>query len=416
MEKLLNAVSNNWRAALLAVFVVALLVRGVFVFTLQDGYYFPDSEIYSKAALNLLNHGALGEAYNRPPAYPVFLAAIYLFFGESIFAVRMVESVLGGLLAVMIALIGRRIGGAAVGALSGLLWSIYPLAIFIAGLMYPTGILTALLALGLLCFLPYAQRGEFSRGRLFAAGVLWGLGALAKPTLIATLGAVGLWVLLWGGGRRLAAVALLGLGSALVLVPWGIRDYYTYDRLVIVEPRAVQHLPRMRSADSELREQRVQAIAQYPGEYVFRIVQEFISFWRVTPNRIAMAKPGFREKWHENHPRVVRETIFTTGNLINAVSLLSTGPIFLFAIVGTLAMFFERRRRDLLLLWAVILSFAVTYSFFFAQTRFRIPVEPYIVILGAYGLVKSWEMLAARFARNKVRGSTFEVRSERFEI
>jgi hypothetical protein len=57
------------------------------------------------------------------------------------------------------------------------------------------------------------------------------------------------------------------------------------------------------------------------------------------------------------------------------------------------------------------------YSAFYTKTRYRIPIEPYIVILSAYGIKKTWDLLAARFAYNmrwaeveaagEVRGSKF---------
>ena len=75
--------------------------------------------------------------------------------------------------------------------------------------------------------------------------------------------------------------------------------------------------------------------------------------------------------------------------------------------MGTAAMYFLReRRRDLLLLWSVILSFAVGYSAFYAKTRYRIPIEPYIVILSAYGLRHSWLLVAARFRNTRIMLNT----------
>jgi hypothetical protein len=85
--------------------------------------------------------------------------------------------------------------------------------------------------------------------------------------------------------------------------------------------------------------------------------------------------------------------------------MLSTGPLFIFAIIGTVAMCLEPARRHyLVLLWAIILSFAAVYSLFYAKTRYRIPIEPYITILSAYGLRKTWLLVAAHFAhRSKVQ-------------
>ena len=397
MNSLLPSVSKNWRRTLLSIFIGALLIRGGFVLILQDGFYFPDSIEYSGAALNLLMGGELGEAYNRPPAYPVFLAAIYVLFGEHILAVRMVESVMSALLAVIVTLIGKRIGGQTVGAIAGILWSIYPLGVFIVGVLYPTNLLTVLLAGGVLCFLPDSQQ-EFSPKRLFAAGVLWGLAALTIPVVLATIGVIGLWLLYWVRVNRLRLLSLLFLGSALVVLPWAIRDFYVYDRVVLVDPRVVQHLPRMRSVEGELQSRKVEAILNYPGEFAARFAGQFLHFWQLFPDRMAMDRPEYREQWHEKDQRVIKDTILTANDLINAVSLLSTGPLFLFAVIGTLAMCVEqKRRRDVWLLWALIPSFAVVYSMFVTRTRYRIPIEPYITILSAYGLKMAWSIVAARF-------------------
>jgi 4-amino-4-deoxy-L-arabinose transferase-like glycosyltransferase len=311
----------------------------------------------------------------------------------------MVESVMGAFLAVVIALIGRRIGGEVVGALAGILWSIYPLGVFIAGLVYPTTLLTMLLACGLLCFLPYSDQ-KLSPKRVFVAGVVWGLAALTTPVVIATIGAVSIWMMCWGRGNRVLLVALLLLGSALTVVPWIIRDFYVYDRLVVVEPRVVEHLPHMADkTQNNVPEKKIEAILKHPRVFAERYAREFKRFWLPYPERLVMDWPTVREKAHESDGRIVKDTVFTKNILINAVGIFSTGPLFLFAIIGTAAMWFQReQRRDLALLWAIILSFAAVYSIFYAKMRYRIPVEPYIIILSAYGIKKTWDLVAARFA------------------
>jgi 4-amino-4-deoxy-L-arabinose transferase-like glycosyltransferase len=389
-------VFRNWRLTLLSIFIVALLIRSGFVLTLQNGFYFPDSVEYSQGAVNLLANGELGESYHRPPGYPVFLAGIYLFFGESILAVRMVESLMGALLVVIIALIGRRVAGEVVGAIAGLLWSIYPIGVFITGLIYPTNLVTLLLACSILCLLPSANQ-EPTPKRFFFSGVTLGLAVLTIPIVLVTIGAISLWLMCSYRVNRLVLVSLLFLGSALTIAPWIIRDFYAYGRLVVVEPRVVEHLPRIRRSEDNVQDSKTRTILKHPRVFVDHLLNEFVHFWKLYPDRIAMDSPGFREKQHEVDGRVVKNTIFSTSNLINAVSILSTGPLFFFAIIGTAAMWFRRdRRRNLLLLWAAILSFAVGYSAFYTKTRYRIPIEPYITILSAYGLKTAWSMLVAR--------------------
>src|SRR4029453_4648913 len=95
METFVNAVSRNCRWTVFAIFPIALLIRVAFILTLQDGFYLPDSISYSGAAVKLINNGELGATYDRPPGYPVLLAAIYSCFGENIFAILLVAFLLG---------------------------------------------------------------------------------------------------------------------------------------------------------------------------------------------------------------------------------------------------------------------------------------------------------------------------------
>jgi 4-amino-4-deoxy-L-arabinose transferase-like glycosyltransferase len=402
MKSFGKAILANWHTTLLFIFAIALLTRGVFIFTLQDGFYFPDSIEYSGAAVSLITHGELGQSYDRPPGYAVFLAGIYSFFGQSILTVRIVEMVVGSLLAVIIAVLGRRIGGQIVGGMAGLLWAIYPLGVFIVGLIYPTNLLTLLLACGLLCFIPWPDQ-EPSPKRIFLAGIIWGLAALTVPAVIATLAMVSMWIICYRE-KRVKLVSLLLVGVALTVIPWMIRDFYVYNRLVLIEPRIVAQLPRIDRTQKNVPERKLEAIRAHPSLFVARYTHEFLHFWQPYPDHLAMDSRKAREEAHEVDLRIVKETIFSQNNLVTFVNLLSTGPLFLFAIIGTVTMWLEpARRRYLALLWAIILSFAGVYSVFYAKTRYRIPIEPYVTILSAYGLRQAWLLFVKNLGYSKTK-------------
>ena len=79
--------------------------------------------------------------------------------------------------------------------------------------------------------------------------------------------------------------------------------------------------------------------------------------------------------------------------------VLVTGAIWFVPVLGLalLALRSRRvRRRDLLLLWGVVLATDLLYSVFFTQTRYRIPVEPQLVILAAMGLHWAFPRLTER--------------------
>jgi 4-amino-4-deoxy-L-arabinose transferase-like glycosyltransferase len=378
---------------LLAIFAVALLSRIIFVLALKDGFYFPDAAAYTAAAVNLLSNGEFGDGYNRAPVYPVFLAGIFVIFGEHIAATRIVEAVLGACLAVVIAIIAKRSDGDAVGALAGLLWSLYPLGIFIVGLLYPTNVATVLLACGILSIVTHS-RNTLTPERALIGGFFLGLTALTIPVALLTVVTIILWMAYWETKRRLILLTLFLVGVAIPVTAWTVRNFNVHGRLVIVEPRLIEHIPAVGEArENKAGEEpvdKIEAILRNPDEYARRFMREFRFFWELYPDRLQMSRPALREQMHEADSRIVRETVFGTS-WTTLVSILSVGPIFFFALIGIGVMGLQKEhRRALTLLGSTILSFAIGYSFFLGKIRYRVPVEPYIMILSAYGLRQMW--------------------------
>ena len=388
----------HWRRTLLIIFGVALATRLAFVFfALQDGFYFVDSIFYSSAAVDLLAKGSFGTSLEKAPGYPLFLAAVYALFGENIMAVRVMESVIGALLAVLIARLGKRIGGEAVGVIAGGLWSIYPMGVFIVGLVYPTNLTAFLLALGVSLVLP-SPNEEFRANRVFLGGLSYGFAALTIPVALLSIIAVAGWVFYYARRSRLWFASLFLLGSALTIVPWTARNYAVHGRLILVQPNVERHLPRIRTAENPDPDNKVKTIVRRPDLFALQFGRNFVRFWELYPDRVKMSNPEYRERLHAKHSRVVKETIYNSNRLINAISILSTAPLFFFAVIGAAAMWLTRYLwRELSMLWITVLSFAVGYAFFVGRIRYRIPVDPYIIILSAYGIQSVYSKVAARF-------------------
>jgi hypothetical protein len=161
------------------------------------------------------------------------------------------------------------------------------------------------------------------------------------------------------------------------------------------------------TVETDLRKDRVGAILFSLELYAIRFRRNFVNFWELYPSAIAMDDPGYREGLHAQDARIVEETIYRPNHLINTVSILSTGPVFLFALLGTIAMWQRKDlRRDLSMLWIMAMSFAVGYAFFWGKMRYRLPVEPYIIILSAYGLHAVYAMISARWKSVIINRST----------
>ncbi len=141
------------RQVLFLIFLVALITRVVFAFTLKDGFYFADEFDYTVIARYFVEHGTLPESFDRSPLFPLFLAGLFKLGGESFFYIRIVQAVLGAIIALEIALIGKRVGGSGVGIVAGALWAIYPMGVFMSGILYPAILLTSLMTSAVLCLL-----------------------------------------------------------------------------------------------------------------------------------------------------------------------------------------------------------------------------------------------------------------------
>ena len=226
----MNLFFSNWRRTLYLIFFLALLTRVAFILTQQDGFYFPDSLLYSQTAVKLLSAGEFGADFGLAPGYPVFLAAVYLVFGESIFVIRVVESVMGALLAVIMAQ-SEDVSGARLSepwqVLSGpfILWVFLSPAWFIRRALRRCSWLAAFVV-----YCPLRDE-ELSAKGVFSGGLFFGLAALTIPVALLTIVVVAAWVFYWARHSRLFLASLLFLGSVVSVAPWTARNFLVHGRL-----------------------------------------------------------------------------------------------------------------------------------------------------------------------------------------
>ena len=125
---------------------------------------------------------------------------------------------------------------------------------------------------------------------------------------------------------------------------------------------------------------------RYPGE--------FLSFFELYPTRVGYLLQSERDRARKKvSSRIVRTMPFGS-NLVMAVSIMSVAPLYFFAVVGMGSLWRGReKRRELSYFILLVMSFALSYALSWGKIRYRVPVDPYIIILSAWGLVASWNML-----------------------
>jgi len=390
---------SSWKQTLAYLFIAALVVRILFIVTLQEGFYFSDSVSYDAAAVNLLAKGEFGLNYDRPPVYALFLAGIYFLFGKSIFAVRIVQAIMGAVIAVIMAIIGKRVAGQKVGALAGALWSIYPLGVFIAGIVYSETVVATLLACGVMSLIT-DQNKRLGPKSVLVGGIIFGAAALTKSVVLITISAIALWLFSWERSRRIMFPCLFLVGVSLLLIPWTIHNFYIYGQLVPLSPRDSKEVAAKLHGSPNLisaKERSIKASIDHLVHLTGHFGREFLHYWQLYPDTVVMSDPVYRENAHKKNSRIVRKTLFGT-EITTLVSIVSVGSMFLFGLIGTGIMWSHKeKRRVLSLFYIMILSVAIGHTPFGNKIRYRVPIEPYIIILCAYGLWQTWVAISGRY-------------------
>lgn len=419
---------GRWFA--IALFALALALRLAFVWLGPGPGFVPtgDQVDYHLLAVSLARGDgyvlpdAIGKTYPtafRPPLYPFVLSPAYALFGDSPLLGLITQSVLGALLAVAVWLLGRRLWDETTGRLAGLAVALYPMLIFFSGMLLSEVLYALCLVAAAFPLAVWWQRG--GSGQALFAGLVLGVATLARPTapawaaLLVLLAAV-LRIRPW---RRLGREALaLALGGALIILPWTARNAISLGAFVPLttgggcalydgnNPYVVEN-PEMHGAAWSLR-------SVEPYATGFRGLSEIeidrlsfrraVEFWRDHPELLpsmalwkqlrfwrASAQAGRTGWWVAPDSGAAR-----IARLFDPL-LWSYGLALPFFLIGTLLVL-RRPREGAFVLPVIILSQALLATLYWGSLRFRAPVEPFLLLLAAHGLVAVWRRLRRRQA------------------
>ena len=245
----------------------------------------------------------------QPPMYPLLLAGIFELAGSysylSLWIAVALNAVFSALTAVLILQIGKRTFGTSIGILAAWVWSCWQYEAVVSIRLWESSLSALLLTVGLL-LLPELG-GSIRPWRWLVFGALAGVAALTNTTLLSVFWLFWMW--LWIGYRRrgrscnkplMASVAV----CVLTILPWTIRNYETFRRLVPMRDnfglelwignhegearlngddfqRMVAEYGRLgelRFMDTK-RQIAVQFIRQHPGSFLRLSAQRFFKYW-----------------------------------------------------------------------------------------------------------------------------------------
>lgn len=231
------AVSARTRRRDLAIIaVVALATRGLL--TLVVPFMTGDASLFHELARGVLHgHGLtlatsppFTPSFERPPTYPLFIAAVWRVAGETQRAHLIAQILLDSAAALLVYQICRRRLSRVIAVVAALAYAALPFASGTADQAFSESLAGALVLVATWAHFRALDDAKHRYALVAVAGFAWAAAAMARPYL-APLIAVAALVLLWELGvararRPLTAAAVMCLAATLTVAPWAARNLY----------------------------------------------------------------------------------------------------------------------------------------------------------------------------------------------
>jgi 4-amino-4-deoxy-L-arabinose transferase-like glycosyltransferase len=335
--------------------------------------------------------GDTGPTAWEPPLYPYLMGWVFEIFGiythASAWVLLSINSLFTTLTSIPIFWIAHRTFGERIAVWSAASWALCPyIWYWSVHWIWDTTFTPLVLACLFLLALELQEWPGLRGWALF--GALYGVGALANPTMLAFLPFCGLWI--WRqrykrGLSSLAGVVLSSIVFFLVLAPWVLRNYEVFGRFVFLrDDFGLQfRLGNGPYADGML--------MAYLQPNLNRL--EFEKFLRMGELAYAESCKHIAFDWVHTHPGrfavislkrffyywngVPRATSSLAPVDFRSSAFLATSVLALWGLGRAL----RQKRPGAWLFAGLVLTYPTVYYFVFPHARYRHPIEPELIIL-----------------------------------
>tara|TARA_B100000315_G_scaffold2440_1_gene2261 strand:- start:15070 stop:17109 length:2040 start_codon:yes stop_codon:yes gene_type:complete len=385
--------------------------------------------------------------YIKFPGYPYFLAFIYWLFGPGFLVSRVIQMSLGIVNCILAFLLGRKWFGSTVGLIFSSFISIYWIFIYFEGELYAP-VLSVFFAL-LLIYILSTWVIKISFLRCAISGLLLGTFALVRANILLFIPVAIMW-LTWILYRRKdwhnfpLSIAGFTLGIALAISPATIRNYMVANEFVLIStigglnlyignkgspydystipnlkemagidawtlfdyPKIVRGLGRklgkhltFTEASSYWANEALHYIKAHPRESLIHTFRKALRFWypKEIANPIEIHYARAQSRTLRNIP----------GNFSAVLSLSIAGIILMFLNFKKEGInekapltFLQIQYEVVILILLFIVTYFVTFLPFHVSARYRLPIIPFLLLFGSYGLYRVSKFIRSRDFRN----------------
>ncbi|MDP3024618.1 MAG: tetratricopeptide repeat protein [candidate division Zixibacteria bacterium] len=363
----------------------------------------------------------------RAPLYPFFLSFLIKVFGENLYVLRIIQMLFGSFSCVLIYLTGSRIFNSKVALLSSIFACLYaPLIYF--DLEFLDTFFIIFMDLLLIYLLLFAQKKP-SFFRLFLSGVILGLSATARPNILLFAIFVPLGLIFYfrkeiSPKKIFTFILFFAIGVFLVILPVTLVNYFAGKDSVLISwqgginfylgnnPQASGYkavAPGIRTTWYGIYYDGINLAEKLSGKKIK--LSETSDFWfkqgfdfifrepfaalKLYAKKIALFLSGYEISENPNiyffwsDPRNLLKPL-----LWKKLISFPGGILLPLAWLGILLAFKEWKKLSLVL--GFIFTYMVSVILFFVNTRFRIPVIPFLLIFSAFAIFKIFEQKEIR--------------------
>ncbi|MDF1545530.1 MAG: glycosyltransferase family 39 protein [bacterium] len=407
---------------LILILVIALAVRILYLYQfsqLPDWTHLTvDNNYHLNWARNMAEGNWLGDTtYFRAPLYIFVLALIIKLAGVSLWVFRIFGLMIGLATTILVYQTSRFYSGIRAARLASLLYAFFPIVIYFESELLLDSFFTFLLLAA--WYLTLRAARSRTRLSLFIAGLVWGLSAITRPTSLLLL-PLSLWPVIRKNGSSLRVAlknSLTLLAGAVIIVGLvATRNLVIASDPVLIASQAGINLyignnPNADGVSAGLEEPlglnwRISDIAYEAENQVGRDLKpgEVSNFWRsralawITENPVE-AGQLYLAKLSYFFSNLEFSNNRSLGRFLDLFPFFKYNPLgfgllLLIAAIGFVAS--RKLRPELMPVAVMIILYAAGIALFFVTSRFRLPVIPFMLILGSSAIGMTWSQIVKR--------------------
>jgi|GEM_PF-1307085 len=407
-------VNKRLSLQILSIFIISFIAQIIFIHNVD----FPmakDAIFYDSVAQNILAGNGFSADGKIPtvdvkPGYTLFLAGIYLLFGHSILAVKIIQAVLISFACVTVFFIGKEVFNDAIGYISSLVMAFHPAFIVISSYVITESLFTFILSL-IILFLVLMVKNKQESVYLYSAVILLGISTQIRPTTVFFPLAILIGLLFMKQNGNFKPWKIFFISTVIVilfLTPMAIRNFKQFRIFSPVEGMSILWLgsyvqggasednPKTQKEfesiiqneskdvkDKKIVEQYlsnvlakkgIQNIMAHPVGYISLFPLKFFRLWMGSYSGYFNIGIPFSDFLH--NPGMIKK-YYSVLFLKSFVSILSI-LIFIFGVIGILSKKVYSAKTAPIL-W-ILCYYAVLHVLVYSNTRMGLPAVPYLII------------------------------------